>query len=210
MKNFVALLLALVMVLSLAACGGNSATPASESIVELSVGDTATTDKMEFILKRCEFTEIVDYATHLGTEFRDLENDPHLLPLEQSKVGLGYQSASEGNILISITFTLSNVGKEAFSDYPKLTIDYDNGYTFESTKFECRTYNNEWGNVYKNKYLTGGNDYITIQPLSEAREVRGYFDVPLDTQKNADKELKLIVPLENADGTIIEYIYNLR
>lgn len=126
MKKFIALILALVLCLSLCACGGGNNTPetteATEpSIVKFAVGETASTEVIEFTL------DSVEFADHLSLT----PGDEYLTPIAAD--ASGGLIPNEGKIFACFSFTVKNIGKvELWSTaYRAMNLVYSDGYTFE-------------------------------------------------------------------------------
>ena len=102
MKKALSLILALVMCLSLCACGGNNDTtvptepktvPTEPPTVKVNLGETVSTDIAEFTLLDSSFTY---YATSLSTNY--------VAPVDEPD----YFTASVGHCLVSVTFKITN------------------------------------------------------------------------------------------------------
>lgn len=222
MKKLLALMLAAALALSLVACGGGSGagdtnTPStgngdttstdtsggggdSETSEPqgLAIGETAATDKIEFTLNNVLFSSsVVAYET-----------DDYLLPVKDDYDG-EVITAKDGNILISISCTIKNIGKvkttgpsrplpngysmSAISDIKALIdIDYNGGYIFTGSEYA------PYGAIWTEN---GWNGYSTtiIEPLTDAKEYRCCFSVPKEVMENEDLSLNLVIYLPASD-----------
>ncbi len=145
MKKTLSLLLALVMCLSLAACGGGNDTPAqdttetpttteaptemttevpTEPVVKLALGETASTDLADFTLEASQFTY---YVSNNSSNYYEPTEEPNPL-----------YAASIGHCYVSLTFTITNKDRGGSISYagsfaewhPNWTVHYgDNDYT---------------------------------------------------------------------------------
>ena len=198
MKKALSLILALALCLSLCACGGEGSTPTTEpEIIPLEVGDTTKTDVAEFAITRFEFAKKLKNATFTSGQAPDPE---YLLPTDLNQSNNPFE-AGEGKVMISFSYTLKNIGKEAltFNTNLGIVIDYDNGYKFEPNV-----------NCIKGIYVVLGGD-TTLDPLSDACEGRGYVMVPLEVMNsNAPILLTVSIPT-NTEGTqTTEITYKIR
>ena len=198
MKKALSLILALVMCLSLCACGSEEITPTTEpEATPLEVGDTTKTDVAEFAITRFEFAKKLKDATFTSGKAPDPE---YLLPTDLDQYNNPF-AAGDGKIMISFSYTLKNIGKEAlkFNTNLGIVIDYDNSYKFEP-KVNC----------IKGIYVVLGGD-TTLDPLSDACEGRGYVMVPLEVM-NSDAPILLTVSIPtNTEGTqTTEITYKIR
>lgn len=120
MKKAISLLLAIVLCLSLCACGAGKATEAEEQppvSSELKVGDTAKGQLFDVTIQSVEPVEKIEngFVRHIWS------------PAEKTS----YQdiTAEEGYTIVEVTYSYSYKGKEAGEFGFDLTMDYDNGYT---------------------------------------------------------------------------------
>ena len=129
MKQTISLLLALVMCLSLCACGGGTpeTTEATElptePVAKLTLGETASTDLAEFTLENSQFTY---YVSNNSSNYVEPTETPNPM-----------FAASIGHCYVSVTFTITNKdrgGSISFADspgwIPNWTVSYGgNDYT---------------------------------------------------------------------------------
>jgi len=122
MKKALSLLLALVLCLSLCACGGGNGTPETEALIEsseLKVGDTATGQLFDFTIQSVEAVDKIEngFVKHIWS------------PVENTT----YQdiTAEDGYTIVKITYSYRYKGKENGDFKFELSLDYDDGYTFD-------------------------------------------------------------------------------
>ena len=113
MKKVLALVLALVLVLSLVACGGGDKKENTGTIpAEISLNDTITANDYEFSITKTEFLN--DWSPIFGQ------------PIEHY---------SDGSVFFVVHSTLKNVGKtERLEPFDFMTLEYGDGYTFHPVK----------------------------------------------------------------------------
>lgn len=122
MKKALSILLALVICLSLCACGGGNSdtpdTPETTEAPELKVGDTASGQLFDITIQSVEAIDKIEngFVWHMWS------------PEEKTT----YQdiTAEEGYTIIKITYSYSYNGKAKGAFSFGLTLDYDDGYTF--------------------------------------------------------------------------------
>ena len=194
MRKTLARFLTVALMLSLAACGGET-----ETSEELSIGDTITTDILEFTLNRAEFADRLKYAQFVSGQTPDQE---YLLPIDEPQTNTPYTfEADEGYKLLSYSYSLNYTGKEEIEVETAMGISavYDDGYTFE---------------ISTDAYLW--SDYISIDgttilyPLDPPGEGRGYMKVPSEVESNTAAPLKITVSIPNGDGSTIDAVYIIR
>lgn len=182
MKKFISMLLVGVMCISLCACGGNdteTTEPKEDENMALEIGDTYTSDSVEFTLERFEMAQMLSNTmddTFLLpddiTEFASAERHPYF--------------AEDGNVMVSYSYTINNVGKEEIDTVLwTIELDYNDGYTYESETLDNDAFlsDGEW------KTTTAGR---TVAPLA-TKESRGFLEVPLEVSENTEAPLKVNV-----------------
>ena len=190
MKKFLSVILGLVICLSLCACGGNTDT--------LKVGDTTTTSVVEFTLTRFEYADKLKNAVFQTGKTPDPE---YLLPTEEEQYNSPFV-AKEGNVMISFSYTLKNIGKEKLT-FPinlGITANYNDGYEFDA-----------YVNLIKGEYVVL-KDTTSLDPLSDICEGRGYIEVPIEVMENEDAPLllKIDLPCDINSEKTTEVIYKIR
>ena len=215
MKKVLSLLLAFVMCLSLCACGGGNTdasvddettAPTTEAPVdkddvstekEYSLGDTITTDIIEFSLTRVEFADQLKYATFSTGEQPDAE---YMLPTTEPQSNKTFV-ADEGYTFLSYSYSLKYTGKEEIEVETAMGIsaDYNNGYTFDV-----------WSDAYMwSNYVSIDGD-TKLKPLDPLGEGRGCMKVPEEVSTNSAAPLKINVSIPNGDGTTTDAVYIIR
>lgn len=200
MKKTISLLMALVLCLSLCACGGESNTSSADNTPtaqELSIGDIITTDIIEFSLTRVEFADQLKHTTFSTGQQPDTE---YMLPTTE------YQSnktfvADEGYTFLSYSYSLKYTGKEEIEVETAMGIsaDYNNGYTFEV-----------WSDAYMwSNYISIDGD-TKLKPLDPPGEGRGCMKVPEEVSTNSTVPLKINISIPNGDGSTTDAVYIIR
>lgn len=215
MKKTISLLLALILCLSLCACGGSNDSPkATEAPVEapesteLKIGDAFGTDSVE-----CVIQEIIWYTSEEITmkcgfhnEFLNVEN---LFPDDQmwGSTLITKEEVSDYSFLC-VKHTLQNIGKESVGPvlepdgeilhmlpYGTMEVIYDDGYTFD------------FDSDGRGKYI-GFTTPLTVlgDPVDEVMIIK----LPNKVFENGDKPLKLKVMLPSSKGKVEEFIVSIR
>lgn len=198
MRKVLVLMLTAALALSLVACGGGGGTgDTTADMKELTLGDTITTDIIEFSLTRVEFANQLKYATFSTSKKPDAE---YMLPTTEPQSNKAFV-ADEGYTLLSYSYSLKYIGKEEIEVKTAMGIsaDYNDGYTFE---------------VWSDAYMWG--DYISIdgdtklKPLDPQGEGRGFMKVPEEVATNEEAALIINVSIPNKDGTTRDAVYIIR
>ena len=155
MKKIIALLMALVLVLGLAACGGNDANPteAGAETADFKVGAIYINSKND--------TAGYTFAHHNGitTAMKELGLDPDTqlvivdeVPEDKEQVLAAVDTlVGEGaNIIFGISFGYIDAMEEAAAEYPDVIFSHGTGYKSNETNF-----NNYFGRAYQARYLAG-------------------------------------------------------
>ena len=157
MKRTIALLLSLIMVLSLCACGDSgTAAPVEEN--ELKLNEPITVDDYEFTITETEF----DPQYFDGFDYK------------------AYKSCGNGNVHFVVKTTFKNVGKEEISIPSSfLTLEYGDGYSFSPSdtyyfSFDVLSY---VSNAWELPALSKAKPCITYFEVPE--EVQNNTDEPL-------------------------------
>ena len=169
MKKFLALLLTLAMVLSLAACGGNSAaeeTKAAEAAGETAAAEAPAVEAADFKVGAIYINSKNDtagytFAHHNGitTAMKELglDVDTQLVivdevPEDKEQVLAAVDTlVGEGaNIIFGISFGYIDALEEAANEYTDVIFSHATGYKSNETNF-----NNYFGRAYQARYLAG-------------------------------------------------------
>ena len=156
MKKILALVLAMVLVLSLAACGSGEKTAATEAAAEAAdfkVGAIYINSKND--------TAGYTFAHHNGivTAMNELGLDPATqlvivdeVPEDKEQVLAAIDTlVGEGaNIIFGISFGYIDAMEEAAAEYPDVIFSHGTGYKSNETNF-----NNYFGRAYQARYLAG-------------------------------------------------------
>ena len=159
MKKILALLLVLVMVMSLVACGGN--TPEKETQGTEAPAATADFKVGAIYINSKNDTAGYTYAHHNGitTAMKELGLDPATdlvivdeVPEDKEQVLAAVDTlVGEGaNIIFGISFGYIDAMEEAAAEYPDVVFSHATGYKANETNF-----NNYFGRAYQPRYLAG-------------------------------------------------------
>ena len=159
MKKILALLLAVVMVLSLAACAPKTEDPDNTTTTGSNDADTFKVGAIYINSKND--TAGYTYAHHNGitTAMKELGMDPETqlfivdeVPEDKEKV-LSAVDTLVGNdvdIIFGISFGYIDAMEEAAGEYPEVIFSHGTGYKCNETNF-----NNYFGRAYQARYLAG-------------------------------------------------------
>ena len=166
MKKLLAMVMAVAMTLSLAACGGNSTPAASGSTGSASsaAGSAANTDfKVGAIyINSKNDTAGYTYAHHNGitTAMKELGLDPdsQLVIVDEvndndyDKIANAVDTlvAADCNIIFGISFGYMQAMADKAQEYPDVIFSHATGYMSNDTNF-----NNYFGRIYQARYLAG-------------------------------------------------------
>lgn len=219
MKKTIALLLALVLSLSLCACGGsNDAPKATEAPMEatesneLKIGDAFGTDNVECVIKEYKWLtseEFKEHSTRISGDAIQLSTDVVFPGYKVwGTVGMVESNLSDYSFLC-VTYSLQNVGKEGVegttesagfagmfvAPYGTIEVIYDDGYTFD------------FGDGDLGKY----SGFTTpLRVLGDPIEEVMIINLPNQVFKNDDKPLKLKITLPSSNGQVEEFIVSIR
>ena len=154
MKKIIAMLMALVLVLGLAACGGNAEAPKADKAEDTfkvgaiyinSKNDTAgyTFAHHNGITKAMEELGM-DPATQLVIVDEVPEDDEAVKAAVDTLVGAG------ADIIFGISFGYLYAMEEKAAEYPEVIFSHGTGFLSNSTNF-----NNYFGRAYQARYLSG-------------------------------------------------------
>ena len=151
MKKIIALLMALVLVLGLAACGGNAAPEAEAPAFKVgaiyinSKNDTAGYTFAHHNGITTAMKELgMDVETQLVIVDEVPEDREQVLAAVDTLVGEG------ANIIFGISFGYIDAMEEAAATYPDVVFSHGTGYKSNETNF-----NNYFGRAYQARYLSG-------------------------------------------------------
>ncbi|MBR5240004.1 MAG: hypothetical protein IKW04_05480 [Clostridia bacterium] len=171
MKKIIGLLLSFTLLLSLSACGGDTATETQKTYIS---GDTIETELFRITPKFTGYADILlnfpdeDYMTPTHSEEK-AKNNPYAA--EDGKVNLYGEIDIEyiGNEKSDVTLTVN------------ISADYDNGYEYSTSDVGHSSDKDEW------KY----DSTLTFEPLSDdtTRIMRYCIEVPEEVETNQDKPL---------------------
>ena len=168
MKKIIALLMAAVMVLSLAACGGNTAeeTKAAEAAGETAAAEAPAAEAADFKVGAIYINSKNDtagytFAHHNGitTAMKELGLDVETqlvivdeVPEDKEQVLSAIDTlVGEGaNIIFGISFGYIDAMEEAANEYTDVIFSHATGYKSNETNF-----NNYFGRAYQARYLAG-------------------------------------------------------
>lgn len=183
MKKVLALVLALVLVLSLAACGGVG--KSADSTVH-SIGDTVKTDVAEVVVKNVSFVDT----------FNDCVSDS-----DHQYVSVTFSFKNIGKTTIS-QIDISN-GFTAFV-YEIPFVDYNNGYCFYVGDVKASGHNYD-------KSLYGDERTLVddLEPLSEAKSFTSAIYVPNEVAENTSAPLLIKIYVPKSKGSEV-FTYKVR
>ena len=162
MKKIIALLMAAVMMLSLAACGGNSAAETKAPEAEVEAPAAAADFKVGAIyINSKNDTAGYTFAHHNGitTAMKELGLDVETqlvivdeVPEDKEQVLSAIDTlVGEGaNIIFGISFGYIDAMEEAAGEYTDVIFSHGTGYKSNETNF-----NNYFGRAYQARYLAG-------------------------------------------------------
>ena len=207
MKKVLALVLALVLVLSLAACGGSNGekqeeTTAKEEDTILLVGDTAETDLYTLKLASFNYLDVIPngHVHYWGY----IENPKAHTELKDLKVDDGYTF-----IKVDLEVDYKGKAKTKLSLWNTI-LDYDNGYSFDLSSFgqhdSCDGYYYDYRKVSNDKAFIEINDPLTFNgPV----DVSIYFVTNDVVKTNTDKPLTMTIELPTTTGEKA-FVFDLR
>ena len=168
MKKAVSLILALVLCLSLCACGRQKG----------EIGSTYTSNGVEFTLNYVEFTDAMD---NWGGA-----NDNYWMPLPDDAVGHQLENAltpkSADDTICVISYTAKNVSKYDETIDERGLLNYDNGYKYSDGGLTVRfSADSVWNDI--------DNGLVMKKLKEDTYEFRAYMVVPKALVENTDKSL---------------------
>ena len=232
MKKTITLVLALILCLSLCACGGSKDTPkATEAPVEtpestdLKIGDAFGTDSVECVIQEITWYTSEEFTSNSDNNDRFVTVDGKMAiiqgdhwSLDTEKLFPGYhawgisgmtkEKVSEYSFLC-VKHTLQNIGKESIdcgmeSDGFMGMISVPYG-TMEVIYDDGYTFN--FGSDGFGKYVGFTTPLAVLgDPVNEVMII----NLPNKVLENGDKPLKLKVMLPSSNGEIEEFIVSIR
>ena len=164
MKKVTSLILALLMCLSLCACG-------SEKSNNVYLGVPVTAGDYEFVVTGVEFVSNWN------------PNGDHS------------SYCSPGNVHYVLHYTVKNIGKEELSALRNFTLNYADGFAFESA-------NTYFYSFDTNSYVANASE---LPVLSKAKPCQTYFEVPEEVRDNTEQPLKVLFTVCKK-----EFVFNVR
>ena len=164
MKKLLALLMVMIMVLSMAACGGNADAPET---TEATGDETVAASGLEDLIVGAIYinskndTAGYTYAHHNGivTAMKNLGMDPDTQLVIQDEIPEAKEEVltaidtliGEGaDIIFGISFGYIDAMEEAAAEYPDVIFSHGTGFKSNETNF-----NNYFGRAYQARYLAG-------------------------------------------------------
>lgn len=211
MKKAISLLLALIMGLTLCACGNKAAAEEpTEPVVKYALGETVSTDLADFTLEDSVFTY---YVSNVSTNYVEPMDEPNEL-----------FNASIGHCYVSLTFTIANKdrgGSISFAGFssewsPKFQVSY-NGAAYPVNGFDLNDNNGksyldlgfsavvdkDTGKVIEKhdsgNYLLSAGETVTLRA----------FGVIAVEPENLTDGFDLTVSVLNSQGVHEQFIYTV-
>lgn len=219
MKKTISLLLALVLCLSLCACGekednkptkATEPAPTTEPTVQLELGEPASTDIAEFTLDKSQFTL---YVSNVSSNYVEPMDEPNEL-----------FNASIGHCYVSLTYTITNKDRGGSLDFagtfgdwnPKFTVSYGgeeypvkgfdlnnkDGDTFFTMAYSVVLDRNTGEILYRNDT---GNVLISA---GETVTYRSFGVIGIEPENLTDS-YKLTVSVPNSKGEYERFTYTV-
>ena len=202
MKKALSLLLALVMCLSLCACGGGSDTPKTS---EAPTTEATKPIAEETIYKLGDVIEtnlfkITPAFTGYAKELANWPDENYMTPAGKISGTTPYAAGEEKTVMYG-QIDVEYIGNEK-SNVPlkiSISVDYDNGYIFDGSAVHignCVSVDGDW------EY----NGEMSFEPLSSSttRVVRYCVEVPEQVESAADKSL-LVTIFVNDEAFVYDF-----
>jgi len=230
MKRTLALILALILCLSFAACGSKdekeplnepdiaSEAEIEEEVIEESIpsfrlGEAIETDILRITLTRADlaiklnstssgtYDEIKSGKTTLSDDYFTAEEyDP------KTDVGVAYV-APKGHTYVAIEYKADNLDRASvdfdgpFYDGQFMSVEYNGDIYNEDTNYGCRSINGyQWERYSSPNVLLLAGEEVYY---------RCYIDIPTDADDLKD-EFSLVFSLPNSDGDVTKFRYDVR
>ena len=229
MKKAITILLALVMVLSLAACGGGSTqTSMSESQPSESIAqDTESISRNEYAIGEAFGTDnveckVLSFKWITPEEFEDVSertistydgeniyaiDTKALFPLSDGSFGntSGIKSDLSGHYYLLVEFSLQNTGKVAV----EATTEWKDSY--HGVLMPYGTCVAIYDDGYEFEFGGSQSGFtISLDVLGDAVRVVGGCLLPKQVYKNESRPLLIKVTLPNSNGDLEDYLVVLR
>lgn len=208
MKKLLALLLALVMAVSLASCGGgeSSDNKSSESKDStLKIGDTATGKLCDVTVNSVKFVNKIKDGI---TESIWLSSGNSIDETKHYDI-----TADKGYSIVKIDYSFKFKGKEKGELLFGFALDYD-GYTFDDIKENSEPKLETDGYGFEQEYTTGEQTYFEVKdPMSfEGGKGIKYIIVNDKAKNNTDKPLllKVDVPTSMEKSKDETFVFSVR
>lgn len=224
MKRIWALILALVLMLALAACGGgektditsdsdttsetntpsNSENPATADPTETEtqyyqIGDTVSTDIVEFTLDEAE----------LAIALSNMQDETYGMPKEYSSQEDAQNPfvAAKGHTYATFTYTLNNLDRTSFNgELPLVSAQYQDAVS--DKQVDCAELSAESG-----VWESNGNNPVSpvyswhfVLDVGEQRSFRSFIDLPVEAESLTDSFI-LTAELPVSDGSTASFSY---
>lgn len=123
MKRIIAILLALMLYLPLCACGGAPLTTEKTNVINVQIGEAATSDTFEFTVNNVQFTEKVSLEAGKLYEPAALGSGSGLV-------------AGDGQTYVVVELSVKNMAKEDVNPqdlFDAMKINYADGYLYDQS-----------------------------------------------------------------------------
>ena len=196
MKKTISLLLALVLCLSLCACGGESNTPetteatqaptteATEAPTEatnsVSVGEKLTGDNLEITVKSVEFADLLGKDNTTRVFERDVSWD----------------NPGDGKVYAIIKFDYTNLAKQEVDMVRdvKITVVYKDGYEFVSfDETKAYIFEDDINGVFRQCCLDTGGYVMELSPLTNGSF---FIAIPVAEMVSTDTESPIQIKVD--------------
>lgn len=184
MKKVLALMLAMVLVLSLAACGGGNNSNNGEEITtepaSLKVGDTAKGQICSFTVNSVEYLDKIEDGI--------IFEPKHLVSYDPDKFIFKDYVVDSGYSVAKIDYSFDYAGKKGGDLIFGIALDYDNGYIYD----ECKEHFDE---CKKKSFAPESEDYYSGRiALSENESEKiATYEINDPITYKGDKGVKYIV-----------------
>lgn len=198
MKKYLSLILAVIMLLSLAACSGNGGQTANATQEPTEAPTAEPTEEPMLKIGDTYSGEIVDITINSVSYIDKIENGIYRSfgPYNSKNKSLSIL-AEEGYSFVKIDFSYNYHGKTTGTYWFLFYLDYDDGYTFGSLKDHSK--NTPSSGVGFSEYYTINKSHTSItvdDPLTDNHGTATAYLVINNSAINTDKPLviKTLVP----------------